>query len=272
MSLTELLNFRKGWQTWSSRCPTWSTCSPTLFPARAKIEATEQYQTTSWRMSTSVWSGVRCSTNKPPMTRSPIIRTHDQMLRCHKCPVTYARAHVNQGSGMHLETGVFTAPVSGSYYFQVRTFILPACSCLKESLSVPRDRGPGSRGPGGDGAERGGDGAHVRQGLLRQQPEVRHVWPVHHCGHEGRSSAFSVFRHMIDTWRLETSSRLFWRKVLLVSKEARISLLVFLAIWLATTLLERESGNYLIKQKRNNNNCKNLFSKDLFDHLNELIK
>ena len=47
-----------------------------------------------------------------------------QMLRCHKCPVTYARAHVNQGSGMHLETGVFTAPVSGSYYFQVRTFKL----------------------------------------------------------------------------------------------------------------------------------------------------
>ena len=46
------------------------------------------------------------------------------MLRCHKCPVTYARAHVNQGSGMHLETGVFTAPVSGSYYFQVRAFKL----------------------------------------------------------------------------------------------------------------------------------------------------
>ena len=67
---------------------------------------------------------MRYSTNKPPMTRSPIIRTHDQMLRCHKCPVTYARAHVNQGSGMHLETGVFTAPVSGSYYFQVRTFML----------------------------------------------------------------------------------------------------------------------------------------------------
>ena len=67
---------------------------------------------------------MRYSTNKPPITRPPIIRTHDQMLRCHKCPVTYARAHVNQGSGMHLETGVFTAPVSGSYYFQVRTLIV----------------------------------------------------------------------------------------------------------------------------------------------------
>ena len=54
----------------------------------------------------------------------PYNNTHDQMLRCHKCPVTYARAHVNQGSGMHLETGVFTAPVSGSYYFQVRTLIV----------------------------------------------------------------------------------------------------------------------------------------------------
>ena len=53
-----------------------------------------------------------------------IIITIHQMLRCHKCPVTYARAHVNQGSGMHLETGVFTAPVSGSYYFQVRTLML----------------------------------------------------------------------------------------------------------------------------------------------------
>ena len=62
--------------------------------------------------------------------------------------------------------------------------------CLKESLSVPRDRGPGSRGPGGDGAERGGDGAHVRPGLLGQQPEVRHVRPVHHCGYEGRNTAF----------------------------------------------------------------------------------
>ena len=54
----------------------------------------------------------------------PYNNTNDQMLRCHKCPVTYARAHVNQGSGMHLETGVFTAPVSGSYYFQVRTLML----------------------------------------------------------------------------------------------------------------------------------------------------
>ena len=41
------------------------------------------------------------------------------MLRCQNCPVTYAKAHVNHGSGMDLATGVFTAPVSGSYYFQV---------------------------------------------------------------------------------------------------------------------------------------------------------
>ena len=41
------------------------------------------------------------------------------MLRCQNCPVTYAKAHVNHGAGMDLATGVFTAPVSGSYYFQV---------------------------------------------------------------------------------------------------------------------------------------------------------
>ena len=40
------------------------------------------------------------------------------MLRCQNCPVTYAKAHVNHGAGMDLATGVFTAPVSGSYYFQ----------------------------------------------------------------------------------------------------------------------------------------------------------
>ena len=42
------------------------------------------------------------------------------MLRCQNCAVTYAKAHVNHGAGMDLATGEFTAPVSGSYYFQVR--------------------------------------------------------------------------------------------------------------------------------------------------------
>ena len=42
------------------------------------------------------------------------------MLRCQNCAVTYAKAHVNHGAGMNLATGEFTAPVSGSYYFQVR--------------------------------------------------------------------------------------------------------------------------------------------------------
>merc|ERR1712032_402528 len=41
-----------------------------------------------------------------------------EMLRCQNCPVTYAKAHVNHGAGIDLDTGVFTAPVSGSYYFQ----------------------------------------------------------------------------------------------------------------------------------------------------------
>ena len=58
------------------------------------------------------------------LCKGPNVKTNRalslQMLRCQNCAVTYAKAHVNHGAGMDLATGEFTAPVSGSYYFQVR--------------------------------------------------------------------------------------------------------------------------------------------------------
>lgn len=41
-----------------------------------------------------------------------------KQFRCRDCTVTYTTTQVNRGGGMDMKTGVFTAPIAGSYYFQ----------------------------------------------------------------------------------------------------------------------------------------------------------
>ena len=64
-------------------------------------------------------------------------------------------------------------------------------------ISVSRPCWERSRGTGDDDAEQWGGGPHVRQGLLRWQPEVRHVRPIHHCGDEGRCTLIINAKTMI---------------------------------------------------------------------------
>ena len=51
----------------------------------------------------------------------PVSLLHEvlQVLQCRGCPVTYTKANTNRGNGMNLNSGVFTSPVNGSFYFQV---------------------------------------------------------------------------------------------------------------------------------------------------------
>ena len=42
-----------------------------------------------------------------------------QVLQCRGCPVSYTKVNTNTGNGMNINSGVFTSPVNGSFYFQV---------------------------------------------------------------------------------------------------------------------------------------------------------
>ena len=54
-----------------------------------------------------------------PSLQSPLLHEVLQVLQCRSCPVTYTKANTNRGNGMNLNSGVFTSPVNGSFYFQV---------------------------------------------------------------------------------------------------------------------------------------------------------
>merc|ERR1711953_425880 len=41
-----------------------------------------------------------------------------EILQCRGCPVSYTKVNTNMGGGMNINSGVFTSPVNGSFYFQ----------------------------------------------------------------------------------------------------------------------------------------------------------
>merc|ERR550539_1932562 len=41
-----------------------------------------------------------------------------EILQCRGCPVSYTKVNTNTGAGMNINSGVFTSPVNGSFYFQ----------------------------------------------------------------------------------------------------------------------------------------------------------
>ena len=107
-----LWNLRKESQTWRIKCLIWST------HCLASVESLDEIwaeQLLVQKIFSSAQWGARL---KYYLSDDDEIFP-GQVLRCRGCVVTYAKTHVNNGQALNHTTGVFTAPVAGSYYFQV---------------------------------------------------------------------------------------------------------------------------------------------------------